>query len=159
METYNEKRKGIFIPKRQSQKWLYLEQKYYPFKFLLSTLRLTKPLFLLQCVSHVWLPLPSPSQIWLCGSGLIKLGRITPTDVEIVLSFLKTFQLGFLQEKAYIHSTEIFFVYISRALLLLFFLPFLVKMSTCFFCVLCSISDHQGSIVAVAVQVIAMVMI
>lgn len=120
METYNEKRKGIFIPKRQSQKWLYLEQKYYPFKFLLSTLRLTKPLFLLQCVSHVWLPLPSPSQIWLCGSGLIKLGRITPTDVEIVLSFLKTFQLGFLQEKAYIHSTEIFFVYISRALLLLF---------------------------------------
>lgn len=52
-----------------------------------------------------------------CGSGLIKPECFAPPNVEIVLSFLKTFQLGFLQEKAYIHSTEIFFVYISRALL------------------------------------------
>lgn len=56
---------------------------------------------------NVWLLLP-PLQIWLCGSGLIKLECVPPTNVEIVLSFLKTSLHSF-------HKNILF--YISRGLL------------------------------------------
>lgn len=96
------KRRIFFIVKHQSQKY-YSVIKYYLFKFLLSTLRLTKPHYLLQHVTGVCLPFPlSNLALWLRTNGA---GMRCSHSVEIVLSFPKTFQLGFLQEKAYIHST------------------------------------------------------
>lgn len=86
-----------------------------------------------------------------------KTGMYYCWDVETLLPFSMTFQLGFLQDKAYICSTKTFFVYISRVHhgCLFFFLSFCHGNSFVFFVYFlqpCVISDCWWGIWSVTSQ-------